>query len=241
MHLYIEYTYKVHADYKDLEGSAMQWNPWITIQNSATLTGKVASPTDSSLAVNAEEAAASITGLSVSAYKVDSTNNAELLQGAVFNLMTWDEQSKQWETVKDAADPGKNLELVSDKNGKVTINTDKYRKFTYNHAYALKEVRAPAWYNCESEPHYFMLTFSNTEKYPVEAPSDFNSAKYGAEMMAPGSAMYFDDSPKDRDLPLTGMPGSARWLLACGGVLAVIAGAFALDAYRNERKRELTI
>lgn len=241
MHLYIEYTYKVHADYKDLEGSAMQWNPWITIQNSATLTGKVASPTDSSLAVNAEEAAASITGLSVSAYKVDSTNNAELLQGAVFNLMTWDERSKQWETVKDAADPGKNLELVSDKNGKVTINTDKYRKFTYNHAYALKEVRAPAWYNCESEPHYFMLTFSNTEKYPVEAPSDFNSAKYGAEMMAPGSAMYFDDSPKDRDLPLTGMPGSARWLLACGGVLAVIAGAFALDAYRNERKRELTI
>lgn len=238
MHLYVEYTYKVHADYKDLEGSAMQWNPWITIQNSATLTGKVASPTDNSLAVNAEEAAASITGLSVSAYKVDSTNNAELLQGAVLNLMTWDEQSKQWETVKDAVDPGKNLELVSDKNGKVTINTDKYRKFTYNHAYALKEVRAPAWYNCESEPHYFMLTFSNTEKYPVEAPSDFNSAKYGAEMMAPGSAMYFDNSPKDRDLPLTGLPGTARWLLACGGVLAVIAGAFALDARRNERRRE---
>lgn len=65
---------------------------------------------------------------------------------------------------------------MSDKNGKVTINTDKYRKFTYNHAYALKEIRAPAWYNCESEPHYFMLTFSNTEKYPVEAPSNFNSA-----------------------------------------------------------------
>ena len=237
MHLYVQYTYKVHADYKDLEGSTMQWNPWISIQNSATLVGKVASPTDNSLAVNAEDAAASIKGIHVSAYKVDSTNNAELLQGAVFNLMAWDEQSKQWETVKDADDPSKNLELVSDENGKVSISTDQYRKLTYNHAYALKEIKAPAWYNCESEPHYFMLTFSNTEKYPVEAPSDFNSAKYGAEMMAPGSAMYFDDSPKDRDLPLTGMLGGARWIVLGGAVLAVIAGAFAMDSQRATRRR----
>ena len=243
-HLIIRYTYKVQGEHSDTDkDSHTTTNPWIGIKNEATLMGRTATPDDTNVAVNLQKAAASIDGFHLTVYKVDSTNNARGLAGAKFNLLTWTPGKKgtdvgTFEPVKDPSNPSKKLVLTSDKDGKVSISQSDYAQLTYNHAYALQEVAAPGGYLLDSQPHYFMIRFSNTDKYPVSAPDDFDaSAVYGSESVAPDGIMYFADTPKPKSLPLTGVLGGTRWIVLGGAVLAVIAGAFAMDARRSSRRR----
>ena len=243
-HLIIRYTYKVQGEHSDTDkDSHTTTNPWIGIKNEATLMGRTATPDDTNVAVNLQKAAASIDGFHLTVYKVDSTNNARGLAGAKFNLLTWTPGKKgtdvgTFEPVKDPSNPSKKLVLTSDKDGKVSISQSDYAQLTYNHAYALQEVTAPGGYLLDSQPHYFMIRFSNTDKYPVSAPDDFDaSAVYGSESVAPDGIMYFADTPKPKSLPLTGVLGGTRWIVLGGAVLAVIAGAFAMDARRSSRRR----
>ena len=171
---------------------------------------------------------------------VDKTGNLTVGTGDAVILNTARESGEMEVPSEDGNDTVK----VTINPGEALLNTNEYPALTYNHAYALKEIQAPNGYREDTNLHQFMiylpLSAGTAKRYPLTKPYAFVD---GGEFLSANSVMYFANNRivPVSELPLTGLLGGARWMLLAGAGLLVIAGGFAYRAYRNERKRELTV
>lgn len=229
--LIVDYTYKVIGA-KD---------SYVAISNVAEVNGKKAWPADRTFAAHITQAAAGadVAEMPINVFKVNADNNAERLPGAEFELYGWEGKNSEhpytWKKLETKSP------LRTNEKGQLSLHKSIFKnpdEFTYNRAYKLVEVEAPSGYVCEQEPKYFVIDNADTDKYPVQWPWEFGKDGYeyanGTHVVV-GTFMYFKDAPVI--LPLTGMLGGARWIVLGGAVLAVIAGAFAMDSQRAARRR----
>lgn len=153
----ISYTYHVSG----VSGQDTQ-----KITNTATLTGVAGGSKDSST-IESFKIANSSSGVKtegITVFKVDSEHQDQLLPGAIFELYRWDQnQNGQYDWIKDT----ENSQLVSDKDGKLTIS-----KLTEGVAYKLLETNPPPGYMISDDMKDGYFFYISTE--PSQKPENIS-------------------------------------------------------------------
>lgn len=211
----ISYTYHV---------SGVSGQDTKKIINTATLTGVAGGSKDSST-IESFKIANSSSGVKtegITVFKVDSEHQDWLLSGAVFELYRWDQnQDGQYDWIKDT----ENSQLVSDKDGKLTIS-----KLTEGVAYKLLEINPPPGYMISDDMKDGYFFYISTE--PSQKPENvlqWHKYQEGDYFRYPNvkSSSYV--------LPETGGIGTNRFT-AMG--LALMAGSLMCGYVMRRKRRE---
>lgn len=171
--LILEYRYLVVGSVS--AGSKLNNTAVIEGVDDSSTTGASSSK---SIWFNIRESSATANMGGIIIYKVDSENNALMLEGAEFELYRWDSQTGEYV-------------IVSDKNGNTTLKTDEdgelsLTELAFNTAYKLKEIKAPPGYILSQKEYSFLIKNDNVTDNPECKPDDFNG-----EIKVGGDIIYY--------------------------------------------------
>lgn len=132
----------------------------IEVFNTATLSGQAETSSGSGIIIEEQTSGASVNKATLTIYKYDSENAADLLSGARFKLERYEHKadgSHDWALTALTAQ-GPDGTFVVNENGYIVLSFVDYVEdgSLYNTLYRLTEVEAPPGYETGGEPYYFV-------------------------------------------------------------------------------------
>lgn len=201
---------------QNLNGTVIAENIYVEAESHRTdFTGDIEVPED-------HEEVAERTHITL--YKVDKNNINLRLEGAKFVLYKWDSYQNDYVEVSEHS------EIITNANGRYALD-----KLEFNTAYKLLEYQAPNGYELSGKEVEFMVTNSNTGKYPIRKPKDFA----GKELIT-GNALYVQNVKGEEAPELTSITVEKQWLNRDGNQLSVTNGEISIvlwqTAYLDEER-----
>ena len=188
----LEYVYTVDGVYNE--------NYSYDMINTCTITG-IANGSiqdDVQIDVKVYDASAEANFNGIYIYKVDAYNNKLYLPGAVFNLYTWNNQTKEYVRVKHPNTSGRreaHYAFTTDEDGFLILNGDTMEAVAFNTAYYITEVTAPSGYFKDPDPYYFYIEHGDTNQNPYNFPEGFNGDRLNS-----GALIYYYNEPATTEI-----------------------------------------
>ena len=154
--LALEYTYYMTGEMTSLHN----------VNNTCEIRGSDMEPGEDNVQVEVkvEDAVATASTEGVTLTKVDTDHNQLYLPGAKFEIGVYHKQEDHWHVLYDKKNPGNNF-FVTDRTGKIYLNSENLSEFAYNTAYYIVEIEAPGGYYLRDDKYYFYIANDNTTEF----------------------------------------------------------------------------
>ncbi|MBR5126670.1 MAG: LPXTG cell wall anchor domain-containing protein [Oscillospiraceae bacterium] len=154
--LALEYTYYMTGEMTNLHN----------VNNTCEIRGSDMVPGEDNVEVQVkvEDAVATASTEGVTLTKVDTDNNQLYIPGAKFEIGVYHKQEDHWHVLYDKQNPG-NKFFVTDRSGKIYLNSENLSEFAYNTAYYIVEIEAPSGYYLRDDKYYFYIANDNTTDF----------------------------------------------------------------------------